>query len=161
VSDTRPSEDSELNGTPALVEHLRQILPEVLADRPVALAYLYGSAAREGATPLSDIDIAVVVPDVDRLPDRYEEEARLTERLVALGVSKSDVRIINDAPIMLKGKVVTEGILLYSVDEVLRIEFETLTRRLYFDYAPSARRMQDEYIHAVLHRPGRVRETGA
>ena len=37
------------------------------------------------------------------------------------------MRIINDAPLVLRGKVVTEGMLLYAQDESVRVEFETTT----------------------------------
>ena len=90
------------------------------------------------------------------LTQRFDHEARLIAGLEAHGISKVDARIINDAPIMLKGAVVTEGVLVYSADEDFRVEFETLTRRQYFDYAPVARQMQAEYIQAVLNRPGRM-----
>lgn len=40
------------------------------------------------------------------------------------GILEADVRVIDDAPIILRGRVVTEGILLYSRDEETRVDFE-------------------------------------
>jgi predicted nucleotidyltransferase len=146
---------TELKNRDELVRRLRSTFTELLEGGPVVLAYLHGSAVRGTSTPLSDVDVAVVIRADADLAQRIDAEAQLTASLVGQGISKPDVRIINDAPIMLKGAVVTEGILLYAADEAYRIDFESLTRRQYFDYAPVARRMQDEYIRAVLDRPER------
>ncbi len=150
------AERLELHDRGRLIDRLREVLPSLLPDRAIALAYLYGSAATGSATSLSDVDIAVVARDYSVMAQRFDLEAGLAMGLERHGVPRADVRIINDAPIMLKGTVVTEGILVYSADEEFRIEFETLTRRQYFDYAPVARRMQSDYIRTVLERPERA-----
>jgi len=140
----------------ALIERLTTILPALLAGGPITLAYLYGSAASGAATPLSDVDIAFVVSDESALARRFELEADLAARLAAQGISNIDVRLVNDAPLMLRGAIVTQGVLVYAADDRRRIEFESFTRRLYFDYLPVARRMQEDYIQAVLNRPDRI-----
>jgi hypothetical protein len=53
---------------------------------------------------------------------------------------------MNDAPLMVQGKVVTEGILVYLRDEDFRVEYETLTRKRYFDFLPVARLMRRAYF---------------
>jgi hypothetical protein len=62
------------------------------------------------------------------------------------GVSKADVRIINDAPLVLRGRVVSDGLLIYARDERERVEFETATRLRYFDYQPVHKRLQDAFF---------------
>lgn len=113
---------------------------EVFTHYPVKIAYLYGSTARGQATPLSDVDIAVVLD-----PERYKIEEKLKLELaiedeIALqcDIPKAEVRIINDAPIIFKGEVITDGVRLYSCDEDFRVGFETRTRMEYFDYLPVA-----------------------
>ncbi|HLF25238.1 MAG TPA: nucleotidyltransferase domain-containing protein [Anaerolineae bacterium] len=138
-----------------LLEQLQLILPRAISDAPIALAYLYGSAAQGRTTPLSDIDLAVVARDPSALTRSFELETKLAVELARHGLAGVDVRLINHAPIMLKGAAITEGILVYSADEHFRVEFETFTRQQYFDYLPVARRMQDDYIRAVLSRPSR------
>jgi len=118
---------------------------------PVKLAYLYGSVAAGNATPLSDVDIAlVVVNDVIELGKQLEMELDLMDVISRHCGTEVDVRIINNAPIMLRGEVVTNGILLYSIDEDFRVEFETSTRSVYFDYMPVAamlRRALSDRLH--------------
>ena len=127
----------------AVIATLRAIVPSVLAAVPeVDLAYLYGSVARGQARPDSDIDVALVLRRPLLAPDRLKLELALEVDLaIRAGEEALDVRVVNDAPLLLQGAVATEGILLYSRDELARIAFEASTRSRYFDYLPSARRM--------------------
>lgn len=50
-----------------------------------------------------------------------------------------DVRIINEAPLSVKGTVLETGKLLYCADEVFCVRFESRTRNLYFDFLPVLR----------------------
>ena len=44
----------------ALISLLQRELPTILAERPVMLAYLFGSVVEGTALPSSDVDIALV-----------------------------------------------------------------------------------------------------
>jgi hypothetical protein len=57
-----------------------------------------------------------------------------------------DVRAINDAPIRVQGKVVTEGVLLYARDQDLRVAFEVHTHKRYFDFQPVLALMRRAYF---------------
>jgi hypothetical protein len=58
----------------------------------------------------------------------------------------SDVRIMNHLPLTVLGQILTEGILIYSIDEDTRIELETSIRHLYFDFLPFIQKYQREYL---------------
>lgn len=122
-----------------LIPRLQQVLPAILDERPVLLAYLYGSVSSGLAMPFSDVDIALYLSESleprQRLHLELDVEIALEDRL---GLPNADVRVINDAPLMVRGTVVQEGRLLYSRDEESRIEFEMWTRKLYLDYKPTA-----------------------
>lgn len=138
------------HGLPAnsqLVARLRRCLPHLFHNQPVSLAYLYGSAATGQQHPFSDIDIALVLlKDLAPL-ERLKLILRLQVDLAdECGISNADVRIIDDAPLVLRGKVVCNGILVYARDERERVEFETYTRLRYFDYLPLHRRLQDAFF---------------
>ncbi len=76
-----------------------------------------------------------------------ESEFPLENTLVCLGKGAlSDVRVVNEAPIALRGELVTEGILLYSADESERVEFERRARREYFDFLPVLVRLRESYL---------------
>lgn len=126
----------------------------MLAPHPVALAYLFGSAAAAQTTPFSDVDIALVLDEKradmsKRLSFELALEAEIAERC---GLSRVDVRVINDAPLVLRGQVVTDGILLFSRDDEARIDFETRTRAQYFDFLPAAESAREVFFANVRER---------
>jgi hypothetical protein len=61
-----------------------------------------------------------------------------------------DVRSINHMTLIMKGNIVTEGILLYSRNETFRIEFETKARKSYFDFKPFIRLYHQTYLTGSL-----------
>jgi predicted nucleotidyltransferase len=135
-----------MKGRMGLVGHLRKLLGQVLKDKPVAAAYLYGSAARGEMTPLSDVDIGLLIRGPLSLLGKLDLELSVEVELASLGCGLSDVRVVNEAPIALRGELATEGILLYSADESERVEFETRARREYFDFLPFLERLRESYV---------------
>lgn len=99
------------------------------------------------ATSFSDMDIAPVtdqaVTSLERLHLISAVELDLAEHW---DIRNADVRVINDAPLVFRGRVVCDGILLYACDDATRIEFETTTRDEYFDYLPVHRRLQEAFF---------------
>jgi len=134
---------------------MRSNLVSVISRYPVALAYLYGSAAVGRDTPLSDIDIALVLGEKQSIPvSRLAMELQVADELARVcGLKNADVRVIDNAPIMLRGEVVTLGVLIYSRDEVFRVEFETQTRSEYFDFLPIAMLHRQAFLEQ-LHQRG-------
>ncbi len=137
-----------------ILARLREILPSVLAVYPVDIAYVYGSVARGTVTPFSDVDIALVLSrslsPYDRLMLELEIQAAIED---AGDLTAVDVRAINGAPLLVQGKVVQEGLLVYEGDRSRRVAFEVGTRKRYFDFAPAARRLRTAFLEKV-HREG-------
>lgn len=137
-------------GTPADsrdLSELRRVLPRILEHQPVSLAYLYGSVITGRTTPFSDVDVALQVDEnlspLERLKLMLRIQLDLADQA---DISNADVRIINDAPLVLRGRVVSDGLLVYSRDDQERVEFETTTRLRYFDYLPIHKRLQDAFF---------------
>jgi predicted nucleotidyltransferase len=135
-------------------ESLAARVAEVLSPRPVALAYLFGSAAAGQMTPFSDVDIALVLDkEHASQPNRLHLELEIEDELAArCGLSQADVRVINTAPLLLCGEVITHGRLLFARDAETRIEFETRTRMEYFDFLPAARFHQAAFFENLRQR---------
>lgn len=132
-----------------IIADLRRCLPDILEHRPVMLAYAYGSVAAGCPTPLSDVDIALVLaPDCGL--DAYQrfmlelEIAAEVER--HCGIQNADVRSVNDAPLRVQGNVLTKGQLLYSKDADFRVAYEVRTRKRYFDFQPVLAMMREAYF---------------
>jgi hypothetical protein len=99
------------------------------------------------------VDIALIVEEglapLDHLKLMLGVQLDLDDRC---GIPNADVRIINDAPLVFRGRVVCDGILVYARDEHERVEFETSTRLRYFDYLPIHRRLQDAFFEDLRER---------
>ena len=138
------------NQAAEIISRLKAHAPEILAHFPVDMAYLHGSVAQGRPLPSSDVDIALVLtelpPPYERLILEFTIQAALED---ACGLTNLDVRTINEAPLMVKGSIIQEGLLLYSRDKDRRLAFEILTRKKYFDYQPTAARMQQAFLSHI------------
>jgi len=136
-----------------ILDQLREALPAVLSGYEVIAAYAYGSVVRERLTPFSDIDVALVLRESRSSYDRLMLELSVQEALeAATGLSPFDVRVINEAPLDVRGRIVQEGILLYERDRHDRVSFEVRVRKLYFDFAPAAYALREAFLQRVEER---------
>jgi len=115
----------------SLEEHekgrIKRIIKEFLMGRKeVLFAYLHGSFL---SGPFRDIDIAVYTDGERDVFYELELERELEERLGF----PVDVRVLNNAPISFRFKVL-KGELLFSRDEEKRCEFESKTLAEYHDF---------------------------
>jgi predicted nucleotidyltransferase len=127
-----------------IIDRLKAGLAPALTRFPVEMVYLHGSMARGHPLPDSDVDLAIVLQEP--LPPPYEQlkleldvQAAIED---ACGLTNVDVRAINTAPITVQGNVLQEGLRLYARDLTQCATFESLVRRMYFDYRPRAEAMQ-------------------
>jgi len=135
---------------------LRRVARQALEGQAVLFAYLYGSEARGEAGIASDVDVAVMF-------DTRIDPAEYLRRELAFGLAfdtgfgseKVDVRAINTMPLVVRGRVATEGILLYSTDEGARVDFETAARDEYFDFLPAYAAYQSARIERMRKEAGR------
>jgi len=136
------------------VEKIRKNLfdttPGIFSKHPVLFAYLYGSYATGIVHPFSDLDVGVYI---EYLPESRHLELELSLSLeldnVLDGAVASEIRIINKLPLVILGNIVTEGVLIYSRDEILRVDFETSVRNSYFDFLPVIHRYNRAYLDRV------------
>jgi len=108
----------------------------IFEPEPVIVAYLFGSQARGGAGPLSDVDVAVLAPEsLPRDGARFDLRLRLTNELITLlGVDQVDVVVLNDAPLLLQHRVLRDGLVLFCRDELARVRYEAQAILKYLDF---------------------------
>jgi predicted nucleotidyltransferase len=130
---------------------LYQTAPDIFGGRPVLFAYLYGSYTKGAAHAFSDLDVAVCVEGLEVkacLELELSLGLRVDEKLDHM--VQSDVRVINHLPLVVKGRILTEGEMIYSIAEDRRVEFETQVRMAYFDFLPMLLQYRDAYRQKLL-----------
>jgi len=130
-----------------ITNSLFAIAPDIFCSRPVLFAYLYGSYSTGNVHPFSDLDIGVYIDDVSDI--KYLElELSLSLEIdakIGSGV-RAEVRIINNLPLVIIGNIITKGSLIYSINENVRVDFETSVRKAYFDFLPVIQNYHRTYI---------------
>lgn len=105
--------------------------------KEIDLLYLFGSVASKQATPLSDLDLAVLLNK--RVPETKYFDLRLLliDRFAKiLKTSEIDLVLLNQAPPLLSYEVVRGGKILFERDRGERIDYECKTFSIYFDMLP-------------------------
>lgn len=124
-------------------------LSDILSDFPVGMAYLYGSSIKGTQNTNSDIDIALVFKNNLSQLEILKIELQIASLLDKKFQSKFDIRCINNAPLRVKGEIITSGRLIFCSDENFRITFETSIRDRYFDFLPAIRSMRRIYFDSI------------
>jgi uncharacterized protein len=132
-------------------QKLQQMAPLVFEETGVLFAYLYGSYATGLSHPFSDLDIGIFVEGLDRkacLELELSLALRIDENLDHS--VQSEVRVLNHLPLVVEGRILSDGQLIYSIAEDKRIEFETRVRKAYFDFLPVIYQYQSAYREKAL-----------
>jgi predicted nucleotidyltransferase len=115
----------------------------------ILIAYLFGSYATNTATPLSDIDVALLVTQSRLAYDIYYRLDITADLLSVLHANKVDVVILNKAPPILAHRVMRHGIVVENKDDQARILFEVNTLKKYID-TKRLREIQSMYVRKWL-----------
>ena len=114
----------------------KDILHILKGHSQIIAAYLFGSYVKNNMTPLSDIDIAILINRHDsnkanNLNFEFQVESELLRQLPGYSF---DVRNLNDAPILIQGKIITEGRLLLVKDQRNLSDFVEYVIPRYLDF---------------------------
>ncbi|HUY01026.1 MAG TPA: nucleotidyltransferase domain-containing protein [Candidatus Deferrimicrobium sp.] len=128
-------------------ENTINLTPELIRERCLSifsefsLVYLFGSLAKRRLTPLSDIDIGILI---NKKCDFFNLQIELIGKFMDVLHEEVDVVILDTAPPLLKFEVI-KGILLFQRDDKTRIEFEVKVRNEYYD-TQYLRQVQSKYL---------------
>jgi predicted nucleotidyltransferase len=134
-------------------------LKEIFNDYPyIASVYLFGSHASEKVSPMSDMDIAILLKDdapkgrelihkMDYLAYRIEE---------ALQAKEVDMIELNNQGLIFVHNVLRTGKLIYDAAPDFRIRFVTKVISDYCDFEPTLRFMNNFYFEGYKRRLARL-----
>jgi len=123
-------------------------LAPCLGCQPIAAAWLYGSLARGDARHDSDVDLAVLFAahlKTDRRRVLHE-----IERAAAMALAARDVSLVDleNAPLLLRHRVLRDGVLLAEADPAARSRFAARALEAYCE----TRRMRCIFDRATRYR---------
>jgi len=126
---------------------LKKLKDHLYQKEEIIFAYIYGSVARDQATRLSDIDLAVYI-DEDKKPAAgpFGYRSDLITELQPLAGNDVDLIILNEAPNLLAYNVFKEGKLLFNKDPDIRTKVQARTVNKYLDFLPMLK-VQERYLN--------------
>jgi predicted nucleotidyltransferase len=134
-----------------------EIAPLFKAYPFIVAAYQFGSTVRGQESPLSDLDIAILVDD-KRAPSGLELlriELLLAHELQKhLGVPEIDLVTLNSLKLPLQHGILRTGRLIYDADPKYRVGFTQRVIEAYLDFQPTLQ------LISQYHTRGRLRRCG-
>jgi predicted nucleotidyltransferase len=110
-----------------LMQKALSIAQRIRGEKNVLAIYLFGSVAEGSVTPLSDIDIAVVLSPYD---------TQMVYEVMSYCSPIIDISIFNDLPPFMKFAVMSKGKLLYVKDQEKLDEMEIMAMKEYHEHVP-------------------------
>lgn len=133
-----------------LIERLRDAAARLFPPKGILAAYAHGSRIEGRPRPESDLDVGYYLAG-------YRSGATLTMRdelALALALSDAaghevDLRNLADAPLELRGRVLEEGVRIFSGDDVERVSLERDLLGRYHDYKEVFRAMHEVRLKRI------------
>jgi len=136
-----------------LVQRLRAAAGRLFPGSPLLAAYAYGSRISGRPRPASDVDVGYYLKGyrTGQLLS-IRDELHLVSALSDAVELEVDLRNLAGAPLELRGRVLEEGVRVFSGDDVARVELERdlLTRS--HDYKDAFQRMHEVRLRALAAR---------
>lgn len=134
------------------IENYLPQLKTVFEEHGVILAYLYGSQARGNASPLSDVDIAVLFARGTESRERFDRVLKLMSDLADV-FKRDDVNVLDldEGTPLLNNNVRVHGRVIFCADEKARADFMLRALQQYVDTEP-LRREQNRYLREKIER---------
>lgn len=123
---------------------------EVLASFPaVRFATVFGSQARGRERAGSDIDIGLLLD-----PDTPELRVKIEAELGRAAKREVDLVFLDSAPPLLRFEIARDGVLLVARDRNDWVDFRTRAMLDWWDWAPTARLIDEAAIHRLREKAG-------
>ena len=119
------------------IDRYKKQLDKLFEENEAVSVYIFGSYAKGDISPLSDVDIAILLSrDIDKR-EFFNKKLKFNNEIVKiLHQNKVDILILNEAFPSLKFHVITEGVVIFDKDPVFRYDFEARTLVEYIDTKP-------------------------
>ena len=132
---------------------LQRAAGELFRNTAVLAVYAFGSRVSGTPRPDSDLDVGYYLEGYwlgHELPIR--EEMRLAGELSRAAGFSVDLRNLGTGPLELRGRVLEEGVRIYSGDPAARVALERDLLARYHDYKDVFRQMHEVRLRTIAER---------
>lgn len=121
---------------PDILQRVAAEVAEVAAAYPeLAAVWVFGSVARGGARPDSDLDVALLFRERGQgLREHHRAMRMLALQLEARSGRSIDLVAFESQGPILRYRILSEGVCVYEADRERRVDAESDTYPRYFDY---------------------------
>jgi predicted nucleotidyltransferase len=138
---------------PDRLDRLKAAAEQAFRGRQVLAAYVFGSRVSGRPLPSSDLDVGYYLGDFREGETLSAgEEMRLAGTLSEAVGLRVDLRDLAHAPLELRGRVLEEGVRVYSGDPVARVALERDLLARYHDYKAEFREMHEIRLRVAARR---------
>lgn len=133
-----------------MIDKVRGAAQRVFPGGPILVAYAFGSRVSGRPMPESDLDVGYYLcghRQGETLP--LGEEMRLVDELSAAVGCPVDLRNMADAPLEFKGRILEEGVRIFSARDGERVALEREILGRYHDYKDEFLRMHEIRLRRV------------
>lgn len=125
-----------------------KVIEKIALDFELRLIYLFGSKAKDISTPLSDIDIAILIDNYENQDLRQIILDLIFEFSQLFKSDKIDLLILNEASLAIQFKVISESKPLFQITPENRADYEEKVVKLYLDFI----KFENEYYETMNER---------
>jgi len=129
-----------------MINTMKKITKYLSREEPIIAAYLFGSAAKGGATEKSDIDIGLLLKKDFNLVSNFDYKLRLMGELKDLAGKAVDIVFIDRTDPILQHHIRKHGKIIFERDKRKRIVYEIKARKDYFDFLFRHKKYMEEML---------------